>query len=910
MDLMLGQARGRRSKGQIAFEFIIVYSFVLVLFLVLFGLVALQRSTTLNAQQYASMQLVAQDISSYIDQALVAGSGYNATLSMPVASSLQPYNLFITSDGAVIANETVGKTLITAIAYSSARNLLINGTISSAYNGITVYSVPAYTGLLKVANENGVVYIDAQPPNPATYARQLSTEVIAETKAAQFNGASSMISIGTTNFPSGTSPFTLAAWVNENTLSSRHYIVGYGGSTGNSQAVMSLNEFGPGQFGLETCGNGYLTSPKLAANTWYFLAVTYNGVAPTFYVNGVAYSYNSTWGAPSPLNVVAGNGVIGNGGVCNPNIYMSGAIAGAQVYNTSLSAQEIQALYQEDISGTPISNAGLVGWWPLDGNANDYSGNGNNGVPNYVNYSNVAQVNVHASTGSAADSTNTLIGAAPSFGSLSVTSNTSDLSSVTDPAGNATVFVTSNSPIGMANVTINAFSSANSLQSHLVGWWPLDEGYGSVAHDMSGNGNNGTFVSPSWAPFANTSAFQAAEFNGQGAGTYTGTLGSYINVSSSPVLKPTHLTVGAWVEANSDTPWMFVAGVQATASDGSYYLSMTGNSIGEMTFGTYNSTVAVRTNSTPLQLGKWYYVVGTYNGTNASIFINGKLSGSVPDSQLIYYIPSKLFRIGNLAGFDDWNGIISNVQVYNTSLTAQQIAQQYSAGITAMPLSNTGLVGWWPLDGNANDYSIYANGGTATSVTYSNMQTVSSSLQDIPVANLSNSGYISTGDTNLPTGNSARSVFAWVETPSVPSTFEIIYSYGSTISNEWSSLHLGSGGVVCFSNYGPNYCTTSTLAPKKWYLVGYTYTSGTVTAYIDGVPQTVATGLSLSTTLPASDPADIGKCSDTSCGGTPYYFNGKIAGIQVYNTSLTQQQVQQLYAQGLPLYAKVNVSLS
>jgi hypothetical protein len=190
------------------------------------------------------------------------------------------------------------------------------------------------------------------------------------------------------------------------------------------------------------------------------------------------------------------------------------------------------------------------------------------------------------------------------------------------------------------------------------------------------------------------------------------------------------------------------------------------------------------------------------------------------------------------------------------------------------------------------------------------MQTVSSSLQDIPVANLSNSGYISTGDTNLPTGNSARSVFAWVETPSVPSTFEIIYSYGSTISNEWSSLHLGSGGVVCFSNYGPNYCTTSTLAPKKWYLVGYTYTSGTVTAYIDGVPQTVATGLSLSTTLPASDPADIGKCSDTSCGGTPYYFNGKIAGIQVYNTSLTQQQVQQLYAQGLPLYAKVNVSLS
>ena len=35
-----------------------------------------------------------------------------------------------------------------------------------------------------------------------------------------------------------------------------------------------------------------------------------------------------------------------------------------------------------------------------------------------------------------------------------------------------------------------------------------------------------------------------------------------------------------------------------------------------------------------------------------------------------------------------------------------------------------------------------------------------------------------------------------------------------------------------------------------------------------------------------------------------------VADLQIYNTSLTQQQVQQLYAQGLPLYAKVNVSLS
>ncbi|MGC9010526.1 MAG: hypothetical protein ACP5JN_00005, partial [Candidatus Micrarchaeia archaeon] len=61
-----------------------------------------------------------------------------------------------------------------------------------------------------------------------------------------------------------------------------------------------------------------------------------------------------------------------------------GSIANVQIYNTSLSANDIQALYQEGIGGAPIDLQNLVAWWPLNGNANDYSGNGNNGVPTNV----------------------------------------------------------------------------------------------------------------------------------------------------------------------------------------------------------------------------------------------------------------------------------------------------------------------------------------------------------------------------------------------------------------------------------------------------------------------------------------------------------------------------------------------
>jgi hypothetical protein len=59
-------------------------------------------------------------------------------------------------------------------------------------------------------------------------------------------------------------------------------------------------------------------------------------------------------------------------------------VANIQVYNTSLDASEVESLYNEGIGGAPIDLQHLVGWWPLNGNANDYSGNGNAGTLNRI----------------------------------------------------------------------------------------------------------------------------------------------------------------------------------------------------------------------------------------------------------------------------------------------------------------------------------------------------------------------------------------------------------------------------------------------------------------------------------------------------------------------------------------------
>jgi len=119
----------------------------------------------------------------------------------------------------------------------------------------------------------------------------------------------------------------------------------------------------------------YLTSSIQPASTWIYVSATVDG-SGTFsgYINGV----NS--------RTYSGLGAIGldtNTLLMTTGDY-NGTMANVQFYNASLSANEIQALYLKGIGGAPIDLQHIVGWWPLNGNANDYSGNDNNGVPSSV----------------------------------------------------------------------------------------------------------------------------------------------------------------------------------------------------------------------------------------------------------------------------------------------------------------------------------------------------------------------------------------------------------------------------------------------------------------------------------------------------------------------------------------------
>ena len=143
-------------------------------------------------------------------------------------------------------------------------------------------------------------------------------------------------------------------------------------------------------FGFNT-GNGdaYGVNPSPYLNKWtHIVAVFYNGAYTgnnMIYINGVSQTLSQCSGGANN-GAVTTNLAIGSWRIMVSNIY-TGDLANVQVYNTTLSQTEVTALYDEGIGGAPIRPQNLAGWWPLNGNANDYSGNNNNSQLNNVQFS-------------------------------------------------------------------------------------------------------------------------------------------------------------------------------------------------------------------------------------------------------------------------------------------------------------------------------------------------------------------------------------------------------------------------------------------------------------------------------------------------------------------------------------------
>ncbi len=193
----------------------------------------------------------------------------------------------------------------------------------------------------------------------------------------------------TNNYEFGTSKsFTISFWEKTTDASSSNYKFIFFFNR-NPAWIDVLYDNSPGatspSFELDSSGYFYGYYPSLSLNQWYnfVLVVDRQSGQAKMYLNGKLNSTAVTSiSALGSLNT-SGSVYLGCDGGTD---CFTGQISNFQIYDSALSENGIGALYAEGIGGVPIDVTHIVGWWPLNGNTNDYSGNGNGGIAHNVQY--------------------------------------------------------------------------------------------------------------------------------------------------------------------------------------------------------------------------------------------------------------------------------------------------------------------------------------------------------------------------------------------------------------------------------------------------------------------------------------------------------------------------------------------
>jgi len=207
---------------------------------------------------------------------------------------------------------------------------------------------------------------------------------------------------------------------------------------------------------------------------------------------------------------------------------------------------------------------------------------------------------------------------------------------------------------------------AGSSSADLVAHWKFDEGSGDVAHDTSGNGNDGTFVGdPQWA----TGKFGGAlEFDG----SY-----DYIEIpfnESLRVINQGDFSVSAWFRLNeipSEYKVVLQQGDDASGGQGRTWLFVhQSNEIRSSLGG------AATGSGVGVEPGVWCHgvVVVTEGGATDSVqlYMNGEPAGasrqdSMEDCEGVFYIGAHK-ALGNI-----WDGLLDDIRIYNLALSEAAI---------------------------------------------------------------------------------------------------------------------------------------------------------------------------------------------------------------------------------------------
>ncbi len=434
-------------------------------------------------------------------------------------------------------------------------------------------------------------------------------------------------------------------------------------------------------------------------------------------------------------------------------------------------------------------------------------------------------------------------------------------------------------------------SSDINLDKGLVGWWKLD----GNANDSTPYSNNATAHgdASSSATDRKSRANAAEAFDGTGDYLVTNTAG----------INPHSGSLSVWVKPSQQNSWGLWQTHDVNSQNWTDWISMFAYSSGTFYFRMGDGTSCCNndvtfTTSSYIAVNQWSHLVFLWSDSIMEVYVNS-VRVAYRNNPTLQNVVDPAARIGwgHTYGM---NGSIDDLRIYNRALSAPEVKtlyEQYDPGAQVSDLQK-GLVGWWKLDGNANDST--PNGGNGTLV---NSPTL--------VANRkgqANSAYAFNGlDTQITIPDSAAlsptaevTVSAWV----YGSVEDTSYGDGSTVGivakdvsdglgNPPYAIQVTNGTARCFinnpSNQVVNLSSNSALTDNTWQLITCTFDGSTIKVYVDGVFKN-----STSQTGPIADTSNVLRIGQQKSGFTRT-FNGSIDDVRVYNRVLGADEIQQLY---------------
>lgn len=316
---------------------------------------------------------------------------------------------------------------------------------------------------------------------------------------------------------------------------------------------------------------------------------------------------------------------------------------------------------------------------------------------------------------------------------------------------------------------------------------------------------------------------------------------------------------------------------------------------------------------------KWHHVVMVYNKNTRALtrYYDGLHSGDTTISTVANpNLPVTIGRSIGCASEGYFKGYIDDIRIYSAALSASNAAALYHEGGWAGTdtISKSGLVAYYPFNGNASDMS--GNGLNATNngatLTYDRFGHVNSAYHFD-----GKSAYLNCG-TNAAFKAQRFTLSAWVKTDTItvvlgpgngsqtvlgytPPTWASGCSWkmliwgvnnGDSANIPTFAMWIGQAGVT--SNF--QRVTSSTkISVSKWYHFVGTYDSTTENFYVNGVfVGSKAATLSYS----AADSVLIGATKESSNGSLTEFWKGSIDDVRIYSRTLSSSEILALYREG------------